>query len=70
MFSYEFGGRGDRRATMQGKHAKMLRPTPEWAIVRSLDTTRDPGRDRVMLLLSIKAGLGAKEIASLQLDGM
>jgi len=47
MFSYEFGGRGDRRATMQGKHAKMLRPTPEWAIVGSLDTTRDPGRDRV-----------------------
>ena len=70
MFSYQFRGRGDRRATMQGKHAKMLRPTPEWAIVRSPDTTRDPGRDRVMLLVSIKAGLGAKEMASLQLDGM
>jgi hypothetical protein len=70
MFSYQFGGRGDRRATMQGKHANMLRPTPERAIVGSLDTTRDPGRDRVMVRRSIKAGLGAKAIASLQRDGM
>ena len=30
-----------------------------------LDTTRDPSRDRVMFLLSMKAGLRAKEMASL-----
>jgi len=30
-----------------------------------LDTTRSPARDRVMCLLSMKAGLRAKEMASL-----
>jgi hypothetical protein len=70
MFSYEFGGRGNRGATMQGKQAKMLSPTPERTIVGSLDTTHDPSRDRVMVLLSIKAGRRAKVIASLQRDGM
>jgi hypothetical protein len=33
--------------------------------VRYLETTRYPWRDQVMFLLSIKAGLRAKEIASL-----
>src|SRR5712691_10063347 len=50
---------------MQGKQAKVLSPTQERAIVGFLDTTRYPYRDRVIFLLSIKAGLRAKEIASL-----
>ena len=48
---------------MQGKQAKMVRPMQERAIVGYLDTTRYPSRDRGMFLLSIKAGLRAKEIA-------
>ena len=50
---------------MQGKQAKVVSPTQERAIVGYLDTTRYPTRDRVIFLLSIKAGLRAKEIASL-----
>jgi integrase len=50
---------------MQGKQAKMLSPTQERAIVGYLDTTRYPYRDRVLFLLSIKAGLRAKGIALL-----
>jgi len=50
---------------VQGKQAKVLSPTQERAIVGYLDTTRYPTRDRVIFLLSIKAGLRAKEIASL-----
>src|SRR5947207_7432281 len=50
---------------MQGKQAKIVSPTQERAIVGFLDTTRYPSRDRVMFLLSIKAGLRAKEMASL-----
>src|SRR5206468_8174637 len=44
--------------------AKIDRPTQERAMLGYVDTTRYPARDRVMLLLSIKAGLRAKEIAS------
>src|SRR5262245_62961605 len=50
---------------MQGKQAKMLSPTQERAILGYLETTRYPHRDRVMFLLSMKAGLRAKEMASL-----
>src|SRR5215510_1458057 len=50
---------------MQGKQAKMLSPTQERAILGYLGTTRYPHRDRVLFLLSIKAGLRAKEMASL-----
>ena len=50
---------------MQGKQAKIVSPTQERAILGYLDTTRYPSRDRVMFLLSMKAGLRAKEIASL-----
>src|SRR5437016_11635137 len=50
---------------MQGKQAKMLSPTQERAILGYLETTRSPVRDRVMFLLSLKAGLRAKEMASL-----
>ena len=50
---------------MQGKQAKIVSPTQERAILGSLDTTRSPARDCVMFLLSMKAGLRAKEMASL-----
>jgi integrase/recombinase XerC len=50
---------------MQGKQAKILSPTQERVILRYLETTRYPCRDRVMFLLSIKVGLRAKEIAAL-----
>ena len=50
---------------MQGKQAKMVRPTQERTIVGYLDTTRSPYRERVIFLLSIKAGLRAKAMASL-----
>src|SRR5262244_1628797 len=50
---------------MQGKPAKIVSPTQERALLGFLDTTRYPSRDRVMFLLSMKAGLRAKEIASL-----
>jgi hypothetical protein len=41
---------------MQGKHAKIISLTQERAILGYLATTRYPTRDRVMLLLSMKAG--------------
>src|SRR2546425_388209 len=50
---------------MQGKQAKIVSPTQERAILGYLVTTRYPARDRVMFLLSMKAGLRAKEMASL-----
>jgi integrase/recombinase XerD len=50
---------------MQGKQAKIVSPTPERAILGYLATARYPARDRVMFLLSLKAGLRAKEMASL-----
>jgi integrase len=50
---------------MQGKQAKIVSPTQEWAILGYLATTRYPARDQVMFLLSMKAGLRAKEMASL-----
>ena len=49
---------------MQGKQAKIVSPTQERAILGYL-ATRYPTRDRVMFLLSMKAGLRAKEMASL-----
>ena len=50
---------------MQGKQAKIVSPTQERAILGYLETTRSPARDRVMFLFSMKAGLRAKEMASL-----
>src|SRR6266436_7775975 len=65
MFLYQCGDVLTWDATMQGKQAKIVSPTQERAIVGYLDTTRYPTRDRVLFLLSMKAGLRAKEIASL-----
>src|SRR6266702_1995203 len=65
LLAYENGDVLDREATMQGKQAKIVSPTQERAILGYLETTRYPHRDRVMFLLSMKAGLRAKEIASL-----
>ncbi len=48
-----------------GKQAKMLTPKQETAVLTYLQTRRYPARDRVMFLLSIKAGLRAKETACL-----
>jgi integrase/recombinase XerD len=50
---------------MQGQQAKMVSPLQERAMLGSLATTRSPARDRVLFLLSIKAGLWAKAMASL-----
>jgi integrase len=47
-----------------GKQAKMLTPKQETAVLAYLQTRRYPVRDQVMFLLSIKAGLRAKEIAA------
>jgi integrase/recombinase XerD len=54
-----------RSVTMQGKQAKIVSPTQERAILGYLATTRYPARDRVIFLFSMKAGLRAKEMASL-----
>jgi integrase/recombinase XerD len=43
----------------------MLTPKQETAVLTYLQTRRYPARDRVMFLLSLKAGLRAKEIARL-----
>jgi integrase len=50
---------------MQGTQAKIVSPIQERAMLGSLATTRSPARDQVMLLLSMKAGLRAKAMASL-----
>ena len=52
-----------------GKQAKMLTPKQETAVLTYLQTLRYPIRDRGMFLLSMKAGLRAKEIARLGAGG-
>src|SRR5215467_2236283 len=50
----------------QGKQAKILTEAQARAVLRHLEHHgRYPDRDRVMVLLSLKAGLRAKEIAGL-----
>lgn len=50
---------------MAGKQAKVLTPAQLNAALRKAGKRRYPARDRVMLLLSHKAGLRAAEIAGL-----
>ena len=64
-FTYEWMARHDGEGSMQGKQAKIVSPAQEKAILGSVATTRYPARDRVMFLLSMKAGRRAKEIAAL-----
>jgi integrase/recombinase XerC len=47
-----------------GRQAKILTDKQVRAVLAELDSRRYPLRDRVMFLLSIKAGLRAKEVAS------
>jgi len=48
-----------------GKQAKILSPAQESLVLRHIESSRHPGRNRVITLLSFKAGLRAKEVASL-----
>src|SRR5712672_3520154 len=47
-----------------GKQAKIISDKQIRAVFAELDARRYPLRDRLMFLLSIKAGMRAKEIAS------
>jgi integrase len=49
----------------QGKQAKVLRARELQRLLDHVSHSRHPERDRVMVLLSFKAGLRAKEIAAL-----
>jgi len=51
-----------------GKQAKTLTKAQVDAVLNHLSKSRYPLRNRVTLLLSVKAGLRAKEIASLTWD--
>ena len=50
---------------MLGKQAKALSPNQIKAVLLHLASTRNPERNRVAFLLSVKAGLRAKEVAIL-----
>jgi len=65
LLPYELADCSDEGILMQGKQAKIVSPTQERAILGYLATTRYPARDQVTFLLSMKAGLRAKEMASL-----
>ena len=53
---------------MLGKQAKMLSPEDVTDLLTFADCTRNPIRNRVIVLLSAKAGLRAGEIANLTWD--
>ena len=64
-FPYEWTAGHEGEGCLPGKQAKIISPAQEKALLGYLATTRYPARDRVMFLLSMKAGLRAKAIASL-----
>src|ERR1700675_1137671 len=47
-----------------GKQAKILMDKQVRAVLAELDTRRYPLRDRVMFMLTLKAGMRAKEVSS------
>lgn len=51
---------------MLQRQAKVLRPGQIRAVLDHIDRTRHPVRNRVIFLLSLRAGLRAKEIAGLE----
>jgi len=53
---------------MLGKQAKILSPAQIKAVIRYLECSRWPERNIVIFLLSVRAGLRAKEIASITWD--
>ncbi|MEZ5655547.1 MAG: site-specific integrase [Sphingobium sp.] len=53
---------------MLGKQAKVLSPTQIKTVIRYLECSRWPERNIVIFLLSVRAGLRAKEIASITWD--
>src|ERR1700751_4591644 len=53
---------------MPGKQAKSLSVSQTDSLLAFAETTRQPERDRVIVLLSTKAGLRAGEIANLTWD--
>ena len=53
---------------MPGKQAKILAANHIDDLLLFAETTRHPLRDRVIVLLSVKAGLRAAEIANLTWD--
>ena len=48
------------------KQAKIMTPQQEKVVLSYVSESRDPLRNKVIFLLSVKAGLRAKEIASLR----
>ena len=50
------------------KQAKILSKAQQEAVLSFLSSTRYPARDRLIFLLSVRAGLRAKEIAALKWD--
>src|SRR5688572_3029404 len=56
---------GGRRQMPLGRQAKILTEVQQREALAAVAAHRYPGRDRIMLLLSFKAGLRAKEIAHL-----
>jgi integrase len=53
---------------MPGKQAKILSPSDLHDLLIYASTTRHPRRNRLIVLLSVKAGLRAGEIAALTWD--